>query len=217
MNLQQIATYTATKLGIADAATLEVAKAFARARWEMIWNHSLWRQTRHEATVAVPAGTQNVELPPEFELVHAVRWGNTQLLAGILDLSALANDPVALGTVGPVLGFSPLGKTAGGLARVRLHRTPNEAGTIFVVGKRTCIPLAADTDAPLLAGASECLCAYTMGDLMQWQRQLSKANAYFEEAGALLAKMLEIETAQTTEPRQLVPYTQQLEDSPGQY
>jgi hypothetical protein len=56
-----------------------------------------------------------------------------------------------------------------------------------------------------------------MGDLYQWMRQFSKAGAFFQEAQALLAKMIEIETAQTTELRQLLPYAQTLECDPRDY
>lgn len=219
MNLDQIAEYCSLKLGITDAATVRTAASFASARWRMILNHAMWRQTRIEATVAVPANTQDVELPSEFEFVHAVRIGNDRLLAGILDLSALANDPVALGTVGPVLGFSPLSKTTvDGNARIRLHRTPDQPITLFVIGKKKWNGAFIEGTIHFpIPGASECLCAFTMGDLMQWQRQHTKAAAYFQEATALLAKMVEIETAQTTEPRTLTPYVQQLECEPGQY
>jgi len=211
MTLGEIKDYCAAKLGIDDNVTKDQAALFARKRWAMIWNNQLWRQTRHVDTVSVAEGVQEVTLPAEFEFVLAARWGADRLLFASLDLAALSRDPGGWSLPGDVMGFSPMPRTTDGRARIRLHRAPNKAGTLLVIGKRTCIDLLNDTDRPLLTGVDECLCAFVMGDLYQWLRQFTKANAFFQEANALLAKMVDIETAQTTESRQIVPEVQQLE------
>lgn len=51
-----------------------------------------------------------------------------------------------------------------------------------------------------------------MGDLYQWIRQMSRAQVFFQEANALQARMIEIETAQTAEIRRVIPMEQVLED-----
>jgi hypothetical protein len=211
MTLADIKDYCAGKLGLDDTLTKDKAGEFARARWRMLWNNQLWRQTRHVDTISVAAGLQEVTLPAEFGFALAIRWGDSRLLTATLDLSALAKDPGGWALPGDVLGFSLMPRSADGRARIRLHRVPSTAGTLLVIGKRTCIELLADTDTPLLTGSDECLCAFVMGDLYQWMRQLGKAQAFFQEANAHLAKMVEIETAQTTESRQLTPEVQQLE------
>lgn len=211
MTLADIKEYCAGKLGLDDVHTKDQAGVYARNRWRMLWNNQLWRQTRHVDTISVPAGTQEITLPVEFEFALAVRWGDSRLLTATLDISALAMDPAGWSLPGAVMGFSLMPRTSEGRARIRLHRVPDQAGTLLVIGKRTCIELVADTDTPLLTGADECLCAFVMGDLYQWMRQLGKAQVFFQEANALLAKMVEIETAQPTESRQLTPEVQQLE------
>lgn len=215
MNLGDIKTFTAAKLGLTDSITQTQAGEFAKARWRMIWNHHLWRQSRTLAEVAVPAGQQEVTLPAEFELMLAARWNTTVGLSAQLDLSVFSANPASWNAPGPVLGYSPMPRTDTGLVRIRLHQVPQSAGVLLAMGKRTCIALEADTDTPLISGTDECLVAFTMGDLYQWMRQFGKAQQFFQEANALLAKMVEIETAQTTELRQIIPYVQQLEDDPG--
>lgn len=212
MNLGEIKTYTAAKLGLTDSTTKAQAGEFAKARWRMIWNYHLWRQTRTSAEVAVSAAQQIITLPADFELVLAARWNTDTGLTADLDLSVFSANPSTWNLPGPVLGYSPMARDANGLARIRLNRAPETAGVVLAIGKSTCIPLTTDTDSPLISGTDECLVAFVMGDLYQWQRQFGKAQAFFQEAQALLQKMVEIETSQTTEQRQIIPYVQQLED-----
>jgi hypothetical protein len=217
MNLGDFKNFSAAKLGLTDTLTKTQAGEFAKARWRMIWNFHLWRQTRHADEVAVASGQQVVILPASFETPLAARWNATQGLAATLDLSVFGADPANWNVPGPVLRYSPMPRAEDGRVQIRLHGTPEKAGVLLVLGKRTCIDLIADTDTPLISGTDECLIAFIMGDLYQWMRQFSKAQIFFQEANALLAKMVEIETAQTTETRQIIPYTQQLEDCGGGY
>ncbi|EIQ00748.1 hypothetical protein OpiT1DRAFT_05304 [Opitutaceae bacterium TAV1] len=213
MTLGDIKEFCAHKLGIPDIQTMEMAGRFASTRWKMIWNQRAWPQTRIYDAVSVPAGQQEVTLPADFELAHAARWNRTGLLPQ-LDLTAFDQDPGAWDAVGPVAGFSPLAKSAQGYARIRLTRAPAEAGTLYVIGKRKCIELLNDHDTPLLPGVDECLVAFVMGDLEQWQRQFGKAQVFFSEANALLQQMVRIDTEQATQIAQIVPVAQQLEDMP---
>jgi hypothetical protein len=217
MNLGDLKTFTAAKLGLSDSITQLQAGEFAKARWRMIWNHHLWRQSRILAEVAVTSGQQEVTLPAGFELVLAARWNTHTGLAAQLDLSVFNSNPASWSAPGPVMGYSPMPRDSAGLVRIRLHQVPDAAGVLLAMGKATCPELVSDLDAPSISGTDECLVAFVMGDLYQWMRQFSKAGAFFQEAQALLAKMIEIETAQTTELRQLLPYAQTLECDPRDY
>ena len=212
MTLADIVTYTTTKLGFDDLTAREAAAKFAAGRWAMIWNHAIWRQSRVSATVAIEPGAQEIVLPAEIDLVHAVRIGGDRMLEPTLDLDALWLDPAGRDQPGTTATFSVLGKNAQGLTRIRLHRPPLAASTLLVLGKTAPTPLVADTDQPMgIPGADECLIAFVLGDLHQWQRQSSKAPAFFEEANALLLKSVEQETHQNAETRRLIPPVQMLE------
>ncbi len=215
MNLGEIKAFTASKLGLTDNLTKDQAGAFAKARWQMIWNYALWRQTRHSDTIAVPSGQQEITLPAEFELALLARYGASRELIGALDLSVFQGDPAGWDIPGYVAGFSPMARTADGLARIRLNRVTTEASPLLVIGKRTCIDLLVDTDRTLISGADECLTAMVMGDLYQWMRQFTKADKFFAEADSLLQKMVEIEKSQTTEISRIIPHVQQLEAGEG--
>lgn len=217
MNLGDLKTFTAAKLGLSDSITQAQAGEFAKARWRMLWNHHLWRQSRILAEVAVSAAQQEVTLPADFELVLAARWNTNTGLAAQLDLSVFSANPASWSAPGPVMGYSPMPRSSAGLVRIRLHQVPEAAGVLLAMGKSVCPELATDLDSPSISGTDECLVAFTMGDLYQWMRQFTKAAAFYQEAQALLAKMVEIETAQTTELRQLIPHVQSLECDPRDY
>jgi hypothetical protein len=205
MTLGELKTFCTTKLGITDTAAKSVAGTFANARWKMIWDAQPWRQTRWQATISVPAGTQDVTLGTEFEFVTACRWKGQNELLPISDQAAFSINPAGYDQSGTPLGFAQIGKTTGGLVQIRLFQIPTETQNLLVLGKRKCIELTADSDTPLIPGIDPCLQAFVMGDLYQWIRQFSKAQVHYEEANALLAKMVEIETAQTSEIRRIIP------------
>lgn len=211
MNKAEIADFTCKKLGVSDTATLTLASDFAKRRWQMIWNSALWRQSRHLATVTTVPGEAVVVLPAEFDLVTAVRFGESSVLLGTDELSALATNPVSFGGSGPVVAFAPMGKDAAGNCRIRLLSPPTAATPLLVVGKRKCVDLNLGVDSPSIAGADECLCAFVLYDLSQWMRQYTAAEIYKQEANALLEQMRQIENGQTTEIKRLIPFAQQQE------
>lgn len=214
MTISEIASYCTDKLGITDSATTTLTKKFVRARWAMLWNSATFRQSRMEQTLSVAAGTQDVTLDPTFEFVTAARWAENQELMPVHDLNALAVNPVGYDQQGTVAGFTQLPKDSSGNARIRLFAIPSETKNLLVIGKAK-VPTLADGDSPTLIGADEALCAFTMGDLYQWMRQLGKAQAFYGEGAALVQRMMEIETAQTPDNRRIIPQEQILEeDSP---
>lgn len=212
MTKAEIKTYTTTKLGITDATALATADTFAMARWRMIWNAADWRQTRYQQALTVNAGTQDVTLESAFEFAKAYRWGGQFELLPINDTNALALNPAGYDTAGEVSAVIPLGKNSSGDVVLRLVPKPAVTRELLVIGKRKCVELTQDTDSPLIPGVDECLCAFVMGDLYQWIRQMGRAREFFAEGQALLAKMVEIEMQQTPEIRRIIPLEQQLED-----
>lgn len=214
MTRAEIISYCTAKLGVTDSTATTQAGTFLDARHAMIWNEELWRQTRYQESVSVSAGTQDVTLGANCEFVTACRWAGTHELMPLSDVSALSLDPAGYDASGTVLGFVPLGKTSGGLAQIRLMRTPTEAKTLLVLGKRKLLALGTN-DTPPIPGEDMALIEFVMGDLYEWLRQLSKAQYFFAKGGAMLGKMKEIETAQTAEIRRIIPMEQQLDGEPS--
>lgn len=204
MLTSEIAAFACAKIRIEDADTLAQALKFTRFRWANLWDDSDWRQARHAQTVAVAAGVQDVTLDADFGLVQACRWGADIELPVLSERSQLAADPAAQERSGTPAGFIVLPKEAG-ICRVRLVPIPQVDGDLLVLGKRKC-PTLADGDEPPLPGASEALAAFVEGDL--WRsifRQFSKAQACYEEANALLARMRDLENRQSQQGWRLVP------------
>jgi hypothetical protein len=217
MTLADIISFVVATIGVDDNTARDRARAFAAARWKMVWNHAIWRQSRYHAHVAIPAGAELVELPSEFDLVHAVRLGADQMLAPALDIDALFLDPAGRDQPGQPVSFAVMGKTPAGRVQLRLHRPPNQTTTLLVLGKLAPSRLTEDADTPMgIPGVEECLCAFVLGDLQRWMRQYGKADLHYREANALLLKCTEIETHQNAETRRLLPgNVQQLEGEHG--
>jgi len=214
MTRTEIIAYCTAKLGQTDSATLTIAGTFFDQRHAMIWNEELWRQTRYQESIAVAAATQDVTMGANCEFVTACRWAGAYELMPISDAAALSLDPAGYDASGPVLGFVPLGKNSSGYAQIRLLRIPTEAKTLLVLGQRQLLALAGG-DSTTIPGEDVALCEFLMGDLYEWLRQLSKAEYFNQKGMALLAKMKEIETAQTAEIRRIVPTEQTLDGYTG--
>jgi len=208
MTLDEIANFCAETLGMTDNLTVAYAKRRAQARWKIIWNTANWKQAYHEVIGQVPANTEEVELPPEVELVTAVRINGDRELLPSSQQTQIMVDPAGFGNTGHTYAFSPVARSSAGAARIRLHRPFERETELLLICKRKCVELTAGTDVPLIPGADECIVAFTHGDLYRWQRQFSKANEMFQEARALLAQMIVIETVQAAQTVRLVPFTE---------
>lgn len=206
MTLLDIATYCASSLGLNDNLTLTQAKKFAALRWKMIWDAANWNLSRGQAAVAIVGGTETAVMPSDVQLVLAVRIGTDRELLPSHDLTELALNPAAFGSVGETLTFSQAGKDGSGNVQIRLHRPTTQAATLLVLYKKKCTELVADGDTPLIPGVDQCLIAFALGDLYRWQRQHSKANNLYMEANAHLGKMIELETVQSGRIARIIPY-----------
>ena len=205
MTLLEIANAAALRFVRQDAATLELAKAYVRQRYSMLWDAHNWRQSLTTTTVAVPAATAEVDLGSSIERVLAVRWNST-VIDGIDAGTALRLLPETFDQAGDPIGYIELPNTATNSARLRLVQVPQEAGTLYVLGKLRCPGLPVDTSTPLLAGISSGLMSYALGDLWSYEGQESKAGAKYSEAGQIATAAIGAElTASGVRPR-LIPY-----------
>jgi hypothetical protein len=207
MTKSEIITFCTAKFGVTDASTQAQAALFLDARHAMLWNEHDWRQARYQQTVAVPAGTQDVTLDSNFEIVRGARWAGQQELLPTNDAAALALNPAGYDQTGPVLGFIPLGKDAAGSVVIRLVQKPAEAKTLLVFGKRKVVALASG-DTPPIPGEDQALCEFVLGDLYEWFRQFAKATHFMQKGMALLERMRAIEVEQSGEIRRIIPMEQ---------
>jgi hypothetical protein len=89
--------------------------------------------------------------------------------------------------------------------RIRLVEIPDVALTIRVLGKRPAPDFSGDNDEPGLSGIANCLIAFSMGDMLQRERQYGKANALFSEAMQLLDQLKRVEVVQQAHNQRIIP------------
>lgn len=89
--------------------------------------------------------------------------------------------------------------------RIRLVEIPTQETTIRVLGKRTPPAFTDDNDEPGLSGADNCLLAFGQADMLERERQYSKAKDKFDEAMLLLDQLVRQETVQQAHNARLIP------------
>lgn len=99
-----------------------------------------------------------------------------------------------------------------GIPRIKLVPTPNTAGTLFILGKKqSCVRQLGETAAITLnrsidlRGADNALMAYVEGDLLEYSRQYSKAQAKFAEGTAHVSTMKDMERGQQQQISRIIP------------
>jgi len=210
MNLIEIATFCAESIGMPDEATLKEAKKSVQQRWKAIWDHADWKQAHLEVLGIVPKNTEEVEMPPQVELVKAIRIGGNRELLPSSQITQVGVDPAGIGNPGGTYAFSPVARTGAGAVCIRLHRPLSEDQEILIIAKQKCPELLLDTDKPLIAGADLCLIAFCKGDLLEnILHAYTKAERQFNQAMAMLGKMVSIETIQTATTVRFVPFVDQ--------
>lgn len=90
--------------------------------------------------------------------------------------------------------------------RVRLHRAFTDSSLILTVVAKKCVrPLLHPQDTPELNGCENLLIAYAIADTWERLRQVAKSQVKLQEAGALMASLIERDTIQKARTVQLVP------------
>lgn len=205
MTLDQIATNACLRFVRQDTATIALAKSYVRQRYEMLWDAHNWRQALMVATVAVPAATTEVTLGADVERPLSVRCGQ-RMLDGIDHGTALRLLPDTFDQAGEPMAYIELQRDAAMAARLRLVQPAQEATTLYVLAKRRCPGLAADTSEPLISGLAAALMAYALGDLWSYEGQETKAAVKFTEAGQLAQRALEAEQQAGGVRVRFIPY-----------
>lgn len=118
MNLTQMAEYVCAKVRKTDADSLAICKQFLNARYEMLWNDQLWRESLGTSEVAVAPGTNTVHAqgivllsPGLFSNIVAARLAdraltvvhNEELMAYDSDAFDAAGNPQMFTLMRPVV------------------------------------------------------------------------------------------------------------------
>lgn len=110
MTLAELADYVTAKVGQTDTQSVQICKTFLNARYRMIWDTALWKDTQIMVTVDVdPVDTTQVFMPREMERVMKIRntVSSTTLLFG--------------GTIGTLMDYDPTLFDQSGLESTFIH------------------------------------------------------------------------------------------------
>ena len=99
-----------------------------------------------------------------------------------------------------------------GIPRIKLVPTPNQNGTLFVLGKRQSSvrqygeSITIDNNQSFeIRGVENALMAFVEGDLLEFARQYGKAQAKFAEAAAHVGTMKDLERGQQQQISRIIP------------
>lgn len=99
-----------------------------------------------------------------------------------------------------------------GIPRIKLVPTPDQDGTLFILGKRQSQVRQFGETAVLesdptfeIRGIENALMAFTEGDLLEYSRQYGKAQAKFAEAAAHVSTMKDMERGQQQQISRIIP------------
>jgi hypothetical protein len=206
MTLAEYSTFVTNKLGQFDALSVSLCKEFAKARYKMIWDAYLWRDTQALIT-GLAADTTGVMLfPAGVERIIAIRASRTHILTQADSPMLMQLDPTVFERTGEPVAFEDFTDTAdGNKLKLRLYPVPQASIEITLAGKRALIPLVNNDDRPIIRNVDNALIAFVQGDMLQRARQYGKAKEAFAEAGALLQSIQNLETQQSARVQRVIP------------
>ena len=107
------------------------------------------------------------------------------------------------------------GETSKSHQRIMLHSTPTDAKNVFVLYKRRCPELIADSDATELSGIDNALVAAGITDMLEGQRHFGKAQVKAQETGILVQAAADLDTHQSANIIRIIPWDSAVDESPG--
>lgn len=174
----------------------------------------IWRDTQEQyvqtlnlpVTLTPPDGQGYVELiavflPSTIKGVISVQINN----AGIVGVDNNGNATTLSATLAAGLSLA-IGVTASPkYQRIRIFAIPTATTSIYVLGKRPCIPLDFGSEVPAIKNIDNCLIAFGMARMLERARQFGKAQQKLSEASGLLKQLVEIEAVQSANYEQFKP------------
>lgn len=241
MTISQVAQAACDKLSFTDATTIALAKKFCARRYSLIWDSALWNDTLAVMNLSVNAATEVVTLfddvdsqyastgsPCLLDLVVACRFtvdgddGGLDIPASDwqaffqLDPGTWNNVDTRRATPTNFVNLPRASDTAlygqSGVPRIKLIPTPDQNGTLFILGKQQSRIRQLGEDAAItedmpftIRGIDNALIAFTEGDLLEYSRQYAKAQAKFGEAASHVSVMKDMERNQQQQISRIIP------------
>ncbi len=100
----------------------------------------------------------------------------------------------------------PAQETARQYQRIYFHSTPTEAKSTFLIYKRRCHELLNDADSTEIIGVDNGLLSYAISDMLESQRQFTKAATKAQEAGVLIQAAADLEMHQQGNIVRIIPW-----------
>lgn len=241
MTISQVAQAACDKLSFTDATTVALAKKFCARRYSLIWDSALWNDTLAVMNLSVNAATEVVTLfddvdgqyastgsPCLLDLVVACRFtvdgddGGIDIPASDwqaffqLDPGTWNNVDTRRATPTNFVNLPRASDTMlygqSGVPRIKLIPTPDQNGTLFILGKQQSRIRQLGEDAAItedmpftIRGIDNALIAFTEGDLLEYSRQYAKAQAKFGEAASHVSVMKDMERNQQQQISRIIP------------
>lgn len=138
MTLAQLTNLVCLKCHRTDDQSRTEAQAYIKARYEMMWDSRLWRDSLGLLTVTAPA-TQTIIMPALAARVVSARWGDVTTLQNEQLGTMFYLDPAKFDTIGQPASFSIIAPSAvevapGGQKLSLFSSDDNAAYTVTVRG-----------------------------------------------------------------------------------
>lgn len=198
MTLTEFAAFICSKTGQTDDYSVQLCKGFVQARFRMLWDAELWRDSQR--VTSATANGPTLPFPADTERVISVRCASTFLDPVDATFIVETNSAMFEATGTPTF-YEDYTDPTSGVHSLRLFPHPTVDTPLLIVGKRPC-PMLGDNDTPPLRTIDSALLAFAMGDMLERQRQYAKAQAKFQEAAAHLEQMRKVEGEQADRQRQ---------------
>jgi hypothetical protein len=220
MTRDEISSFVTNKLGVSDSTSVTRCNDFIQRRFQMIYDADLWKDTP-KANIATTVDTTGIlAYPAGIDRIIRVRSHGDHALIPVTSDFLIGYDPTIFERTGdPVYYEEYNDSTASYAKKIRVFPIPSSSispVSLLIVGKMTCPTLAgSDSPSTYVRGIDNCLCAYTQGDMLQRLRQYTKANALYQEAGALLQEMRDVENKQAEKQVVITPDVEPYYDPRG--
>lgn len=206
MNIEQLATYVAQKVGRSDPYSISLAEAFANTRHRLIYESFDWKSAQVVSNIVIETPPEGDIEAPGYDKIISLRY-NGEFLDPVLTQFIFDTHPEMLDATGTPQFYTETYNQETGTRNVRLFPLPDQdelgdAGAeLLILGK---LPFNADAVSiiPQVPYVENALIAYVEADMLSWLRQYGKAKQTRDEADALLEKAKANDTPPAARARQ---------------
>lgn len=201
MTRTELVTFICSKVGQLDDTSLDLCAGFVRARYRMIWDAELWRDSQKVTSATGLANTATVTFPNDVERIVSIRCNAANFLDPVDSTYLVEADPGIFERAGAPLYFEDYTDSADSLHKLRLFPKPSVDMPLLIVGKRLFPDMTDGMASSILRNSDNAIIAFAMGDMLERQRQVGKAQVKFDEAAAHLDVLRKVEAEQSNRLR----------------